>query len=145
MKLSTFFELQEFLPERFYLNLMKWHDVATFIRITTQKPVIINNWHVGGRFNERGFRMPDSSTGAPGSQHRMMNAIDINIGNWEVTKMFDFVENYAFQLYRLGVRRVEHPSETPGWLHLDGKEHGKNGIQVIGKNKIYGIIPLKNE
>lgn len=42
------------------------------------KPIIINNWHMGGNLSLCGFRPPDSGVGAKYSQHRLANAVDMH-------------------------------------------------------------------
>ena len=49
------------------------------IRQRYQKPVIVNNWSMGGVLQERGFRSPSSETGAEFSDHKRGDAIDFNV------------------------------------------------------------------
>ncbi|MCX7848124.1 MAG: D-Ala-D-Ala carboxypeptidase family metallohydrolase [bacterium] len=142
MKLNEYFDLREFLSPAAWNNLQRMLAIVTYIREKSGQPVIINNWHRGGSFTQRGLRLPDTEVGAPGSQHRLFNAVDINIGNWPAVRMHEFVRTYAMQLYTLGLRRVEDISVAPTWLHLDGKEHGERCIQVINRASVTDRYPL---
>jgi hypothetical protein len=43
------------------------------------KPITINNWQSNGQFKLRGFRPPDTATGAKWSQHKFGRAADMDI------------------------------------------------------------------
>jgi len=131
IKLSENFYLDEFLDPDSHEGLEKGLAIAQFLRETTGLPVTINNWSSGGQYKYSGFRPPQCTIGSPTSEHRKLNANDYKIGNWTGSQMQDFVRKHATQLFVLGVRRMEHISLTPTWLHLDCKEHGENCIKII--------------
>lgn len=142
---SEFFFLDEFLDKESYSNLLKLIQIAEFIRKDTGKPVLINNYNSGGSLGLRGFRPMNCNVGAPMSQHKFMNAIDINIGGMSNKEMFEYVKSKANNLYDLGLRRVEDISITPTWLHLDCKEHNEMAILIVDKVKVTGkILIIKN-
>jgi hypothetical protein len=142
IKLSDNFSLDEFVSREFYEGLQRMVNIAQFIRNKTGLSLTINNWWHKGSFNNRGHRMPNSTVGSPTSEHRMMNGCDFNIGNWTGKQMCDWVEDNAKELYDLGVRRMEDPSITTTWLHLDCKEHGLKCIRVIDLKKVTKTIPV---
>jgi len=68
MKVSKSFRLEEFVPKEIYEKYKDqsiWFsrpeviNLAQVIRDYFGRPMTINNWHSGGKFNERGFRLPD--------------------------------------------------------------------------------------
>lgn len=142
IRVNDLFFLDEFLDRRSYSNLLKLIDIASFIRRNTNLPVIINNYNSGGSLGFRGFRPIDCNIGASMSQHKYMNAIDINIGKMSPVEMFEYVKSNARDLYNLGLRRVEDISITPTWLHLDCKEHNENAILVIDRTSVKSRINI---
>ena len=52
---------------------------ADQIRKRYNRSMIINDWHMGGVLENRGFREPDCKTGAFLSDHKFGGAIDFNI------------------------------------------------------------------
>jgi hypothetical protein len=116
-------KLSDYQDERIPV-LMQW------IRTNTGLSVTLNNWINGGPFDERGVRMPNTSTGASRSRHkfeknlsgkiiRKSDGIDSQIGTMNGKQMFEWAEKNKIALFGLGVRCIEHYSFTPGWLHLD--------------------------
>jgi hypothetical protein len=142
ISLAPNFFLDEVVSAVTYQKLKVLMTVLQFIRDTTGLSVVVNNWWSGGQFNWRGLRTADTTQGSPGSEHRNFGAFDANIGRMTGQQMFDWVRANAKALYALGVRRVEDPSLTPNWLHLDGKEHGQKGILIILKTGTNGLIPV---
>ena len=142
ISVSDNFFLDEFLGAITYVNLKALVAIAQFIREKSGLPVVINNWWAGGKFNWRGLRTADTTQGAPLSQHRRFAAIDINIGNMTGAQMAAWVRANAAELYRLGVRRIEHDSLTPTLLHLDLHEHGQKCIQVVLLKGLHSTIPI---
>jgi hypothetical protein len=142
IKLSDNFHLDEFVPREFYVNLERQVNITQFIRTRTGLPVTVNNWWGGGRLQERGLRMPNSTVGGALSQHRLMNAGDISIGNWTGKQMYDFVVENARALFNLGVRRIETHTLTPTWLHLDCKPHNERAILVLDLTRVIDRIPV---
>ena len=65
-KMSNF-QTYELLPKEIYTIYgeagLRWLDpkiigVLEFVRSTFGKPVIVNDWYMGGQFNERSIRIP---------------------------------------------------------------------------------------
>lgn len=59
-----------------------------------------------------GFRLPDSATGKPKSQHKRAHALDVYDPRGELDELLTDEVLAAHGLYR------EHPNATPGWCHL---------------------------
>lgn len=138
--LSEHFDLQEFIPRLIwngYKEKSIWFinpkivALAEFVRKYFDAPVIINNWHTGGQFNERGYRVPMSNVGAKFSQHKLGNAIDINVKGLaagEVSKRI--IKDYAlFKVH--GLTTIENPEATPTWTHLDVRWHGGEDLLIV--------------
>lgn len=142
MQLNEYFSLEELISEQAYRDLMRLLDIATWIRRETGLPVVINNWHRGGRLHQRGLRLPYNEAGSPRSEHRNLRALDLNIGAWSGARMFNWAAQNAEALYRLGVRRLEHPEDAPTWLHLDLREHGRRSLQIIRPRGVAGEIKV---
>lgn len=94
------------------------------------KPVIVNNWHIGGSFHDRGFRPAGSTTGAPYSQHRLGRAIDFHIPGLTPDEI------------RLVILRRQHDIQglmhitamedgTPTWVHIDSRNIPNTNIHVF--------------
>ena len=91
-RLNAFFVPQEFLPPEIYksnINIWRFIDnkcveIAYRIRLRYNKPVTINNWHLGGKFRYSGYRPPDCPIGAKYSAHKIGKAIDIKILGFEL-------------------------------------------------------------
>jgi hypothetical protein len=65
-----------------------------------------------GGDGDGGFRLPDSTTGAPGSQHRKAHAVDVYDPKNELDNLLTDIILAEYGLYR------EHPDSTLGWCHL---------------------------
>jgi len=128
MPLSKHFVIQEFVPKGIYdsfgdkstwfidPNLIK---LAEVIREHFGKPMTINNWHTGGQFFERGFRVPESTTGARYSQHRFGRAIDFNVEGLAAHEVYLEILNNE-SLFRLaGLSAMENIEFTKTWTHVD--------------------------
>lgn len=139
-KVSANFVLQEFVPKELFQQFgvkSIWFidrpiiNVAELIRTRFGKPVTINNWHTGGNLNNRGFRMPDSSTGGKLSQHKFGRAIDVSVTGIQVHELFkDIKDNY--DIYnKVGLTTVEDIQFTPTWLHCDCRITNMTGLNIV--------------
>lgn len=141
IKVSENFFVDEFCSKEIHdliengeAKLSDYQDVripvlVQWIRNQVGRSVNINNWINGGQLDERGVRMPNTSTGAPKSRHkfeekdgeviRKSDAIDIQIGTMSGREMYEWAQENKEALFGLGVRTIEHYTLTPGWLHMD--------------------------
>lgn len=168
IKVSTNFYLDEFVDPYTYFN-EKDHgrsklderiiDIAQQLRNDLGHSLRINNWwnyYVANKGKmsvskiirniERsdlskwsGYRSWRCKIGASRSAHRSGQAIDPK-GNEDT--MFNIVKNNARKYYNLGVRRLEDPKITNGWLHLDTLERNTvpNSIRVVDLRRATQII-----
>ncbi len=80
--------------------------------------IVINDYAGGGCFKNSGLR---TTFGSPGSAHRFGCGFDIKVKDREPPEVHHFIKNNERELYRIGLRRVEHVSATPTWTHIDSK------------------------
>lgn len=83
-------------------------------------------------YQSSGYRAPFCKIGAKYSAHRKGKAFDPK-GNQDV--YYRIVEENSELFYNTGLRRLEDPGITNGWLHLDTLElnHVVGKIRVIGR------------
>lgn len=114
------------------------------------KPIGINNWwkHLPddltgfnpelflnhcisiGVYVWSGFRSEFCKIGAKGSAHRKGQAED---PKGDEKAFFKIVCDNAREFYMIGLRRVENPEFTKGWLHMDTStnNHVPNRIRIV--------------
>jgi len=128
MQISNHFFIQEFVPKGVFDSFgfkSTWFIdprlivLAESIRDHFQKPITINNWHTGGKFYERGFRVPESTTGAKYSQHRFGRAIDFNVEGLEAHEVYLEILNNEVAFRLAGLTAMENIEFTKGWCHCD--------------------------
>ena len=80
-----------------------------------------------------GYRPPHCTIGAKASAHRLSKAVDPKGNQYDLAKI---VVDNAAEFYELGLRRLENPKITNGWLHMDTEaRNAKSGyIRVINLN-----------
>lgn len=140
MQLSEHFDLREFVGpsvwEKWGSKAIWFIDqrllrVAETIRRELQKPVVINDWHVGGHYRESGLRVPGDATYKQWSQHSYGRAIDVKVEHVDNFEVFKHIFDNS-DLYRsLGVGAVENPKSTPGWTHADLRYNSGQKLLVV--------------
>ncbi len=140
IKINDRFDLEEFVPPQtiklFGANAIWFVDpkiitLATAYREFFKLPVVINNWHKGGKFSYRGYRPPRVNVGAEYSQHKLGNAFDCNIGSMTEKQMFNAIkENFSF-FKEFGLTTVEDYRFTPGWLHSDIRTTNSDELLIV--------------
>jgi hypothetical protein len=112
--------------------------------------ILINNWHIGGPFQNRGLRtvtyimsqVAKKIKTAMLSQHvgGSTNAIDFNIivhykdGRRELInsdKIFDIIIASEKEFLEAGLTTLENKTMTQGWTHADCRYTGLNKIYVV--------------
>lgn len=140
MKVSNNFIIQEFVPPSIYNEWFEksiWFirpvviSFAQFIRDRYGKSVTINNWHAQGKFAERGFRMPTSSTGGKLSQHRFGNAIDFNVAGMTADEVRADILAHESEFMAAGLTTIEDGAYAPTWVHADFRTTGLPGILIV--------------
>jgi hypothetical protein len=151
MKIETYFRVQELVDKATYdqhgdgaIQLFPAEALRMLFvfRRMIDRPVTINNWHIGGRFNLSGFRPEGCMIGAKFSQHKRAMAFDVKVKNLTPRDGMLFVRQNATVLYEAGLRRVEDIRFTPTWFHIDCKPHEEKCIQVVDTQKIVERIAI---
>jgi hypothetical protein len=141
MKLSKNIWLQELVPGAIYTQ---WGNrsqmfvdprVVNFlqgIRNRFNAGVIINTWHNGGSFHNRGFRDPRTGVGGLLSQHRFGRAADLHLSSGpSVQEIYaDIMANQTWYMDQ-GITTVEEITHTPTWLHVDCRWTGEDKIRIV--------------
>lgn len=173
IKVSKNFYADEFIDPYSYLTLPDNGlslidpciiDCTQFLRVKYGKAITVNNWWAmyeqltkEGKSVEEiieiletaksirdqsGFRPAHSTVGGKGSQHRKGKASDSRGDEQELLKI---IKDNAKEFYLLGLRRIENPEITKGWLHMDTSEsnHKKGFIRVVNlRSHAYDIKAL---
>lgn len=132
MQLTKNFILQEFVSRNIYQQF--GNRAVQFLDLRTVKlaqfyvdyfghPMTVNNWNVGGQFNERGFRDPMvAKIGAPRSMHKLGKAFDGNMTEITPEEMYEEILKNQQVFYDAGLRCLEDIAFTKTWLHSDTRE-----------------------
>ena len=81
-------------------------------------PITVNNWHIGGSFQYRGFRPSDCKVGAKMSQHRFGNAFDCDIKGYTAEQARQKILANQDHLLLRSITRLEAGTS---WVHFDLK------------------------
>lgn len=140
IKVSKDFYITEFVPKEIYDQFQDkstWFinpvivAVAQFMRDRYNKSILINNWFDNGHFNYRGFRPITYEFGGKLSQHRMGNAIDLNVtGMTPDETRADIMANQKL-FFDAGLRCIENGADSPSWLHADCRNTMLTGEIII--------------
>lgn len=109
----------------FDIRLLKTIDG---IREYFRKPMVINNWHLGGKFSSRGLRTPTNTIGAPYSQHRFGRAVDFHIfgiSAEEVRK--EIIKNQNIFPFN----EITAIEKDVTWVHIDFRNIDYQGIYLF--------------
>ncbi len=139
-KVSPNFYIHEFVPGQIYRSYgvnSQWFvrpevvKLAEFYRKWFDAPVTINDWYWGGRFSERGYRVPDTTTGAKYSQHKFGAAFDCNVKGLSANEVRNEILNNQFHFMAAGLTTLEHPAYAPTWVHSDIRNTGNKDILIV--------------
>lgn len=169
IKVSKYFFLDEFVDPFTYFNEddnglskidNKLFAIADLLREKLGKPLRINNWW---SFYERnvnkgedwiikqielsdlskwsGYRSSRCKIGAKFSAHKRGFAID---PKGDEDTIFKIVKDNLKEFHSLGLRRLEDPSITNGWLHCDTMELNvaPNTIRVVDLKKVTQTLTI---
>ena len=150
MALSKNFVIQEFVYPEIYAKYgenAQWFidkrivQACQFIRDKLERSVTINDWHLGGRYEESGLRAFDTETGAKYSQHKFGAAADLKIEGFDGDEMRDVVKEYWGELKGL-ITTIEDDTDT--WLHIDCRwTFNPDALLIVpnpNKMKMRGLI-----
>ena len=140
--LNDYFDLREFVHPKIYsrygersIQFIDYRliELAVTIREYFNKPMIINNWHEGGRLKNRGLRLPNSKVGAYYSQHKFGRAIDFNIVGMTSDEVYEELLKVGFTL---GATTIEDNNFATTWTHIDIRHTGLEDRLLIVQPKI---------
>lgn len=138
--ISKHFSIEEFVPKLIFTKYgenSKWFIderviyLAEFVREWFKVPVTINNWHSGGSFQERGYRTPQSTTGASYSQHKTGRAIDFSVKGLTADQVRKEIMDYEYAFMVAGLTTLEDAAFAPTWVHADIRNTGLDTILIV--------------
>lgn len=139
-KISTNFYITEFVPQDVFVKFQEksiWFIdrriilLAEFIRSRFGKPLIINNWSSGGKYQYRGFRPRSSNIGAEFSQHRMGRAVDFNVMTKEAGEVSEEIIKNFIIYKKAGLTTIEDPLFTINWTHVDIRDTNSDELLIV--------------
>lgn len=129
MGVSKYFDIREFVPKLIwdtYGERSAWFvdprmiESMDWLRDFFGAPITVNNWHTGGRFQERGFRHPNTTTGGRLSQHRFGRACDFNVQGLTAQDVYytilDYWDDVTVKTYFTTLEDINY---TKTWTHID--------------------------
>lgn len=125
---SKWFDVREFVDLRTWNTLRERAAclidprivrICDLVRDTTQRPVIVNNWHRGGPYDSSGFRSIWDNTGGKLSQHRTGRAADLKVSGLTPLAVWQIINAHRAEFAAVGLTTIEDIKYTPTWLHLD--------------------------
>ena len=152
IKVSEHFYLDEFVSRNTYKRFGKksiWLldprliAQAEKFRIFLNTPIIINNWAVGGSYQNSGYRTPTVKVGSKYSQHRFGRAGDLKFPALvkqgmtyedirdEIRENFCELQKVTYKkggktFFAFGMSTIE--KDTPTWLHFDKRNTEQNEL-----------------
>lgn len=140
MKIRPDFDLREFVPPSVWEDFgtaSRWFldprmlDLAQFYRDYFGSAVRVNDWHYGGDFTERGFRLPDTNTGARLSQHKFGRAFDCNVKGYTPDEVRREIKQNEDLFMEEGLRALESGDIATTWVHSDIRTTDQNSILIV--------------
>lgn len=131
------FDLRELVPASVYMarGQAAWEllDARGLLVLDALRerfgPVTVNNWHLGGSYNESGLRDPVTGTGARLSQHKAGRAFDCKFQDTKPANVYAYLLKHPDEFP--GLTAVEDIDATPTWLHIDVRAADWQGIRVV--------------
>lgn len=125
LRLNKYFTIHEFVPKEYIglsnnillrminINLI---NLIYFMRERYQKPIIINNWHTGGKYNYSGVRPTGLDFSTLYSAHIFGCAADIKIEQMSPNDIRSDILKNQDEFIKEGLTVVE--KDTPTWTHV---------------------------
>jgi len=140
MQVRPDFDLREFVPpsvweafgaaSRWFLD-PRMLDLAQFYRDYFDASVTVNTWAWNGRFKERGFRLPDTNTGARLSQHKFGRAFDCNIAGMTPEEVRERIMDNEALFMDKGLTTLESGEIAKTWVHSDIRTTTQDSILIV--------------
>lgn len=144
------FIVQELVPKSVYLlrgdRAIEALDPRILIFIEQlrkhlRKPIIINNWFWGGKFQQRGLRTSDSDVYTAFSQHTFGRALDFDVVGMTPKEVHDFIIRNRNEWWCQCITFIE---TGINWNHVDCRYNEKNDLVLwdvkTKETKYYGRI-----
>lgn len=140
MQVSHDFIIQEFVPRIIWnkygdRSVMfvdpKVIDLAQLYREYFGVPVRVNDWWLGGRLQQRGYRVPNTQTGALYSQHKRGAAFDCNIEGYTAREVYNEIRANQDYFMEFGLTTLENVDHTPTWIHSDIRTWPDQGDKLV--------------
>jgi len=129
MKLNQYFQVQELVPETVFKQWgansiwfldKRLVDSLFWLRQKINVRLVVNNWVGGGDFQNRGFRLPDTTVGGKLSQHKFGRAVDFHSLDMPVPEIYKWIKkNEKDILKNTAFTTIESEQGAPTWVHLD--------------------------
>jgi hypothetical protein len=88
-------------------------------------PMLINNWHTGGPYRNRGFRRGDALVGAGYSQHKYGRAIDYSLSGYTAEEVRKIIQEHQDEFPFNEICAMELGTS---WVHNDVRLTNHSGI-----------------
>lgn len=138
MKISEHIDIEELVPkDTFMLKGIECFDLIDYriplilerIReLCGNRPLIINNWLWGGKYQYRGYRPLDCTVGARNSMHKHGMAVDFDVRFQTAEETRKIILENESELMLLGLTRMER---DVSWVHIDLKSTGLKHIKLF--------------
>lgn len=143
------FKIQEFVSKQVYEKYgnrckefidQRIIDFMDKLRDDLGKPITINDWLWGGRFQQRGLRanldqiVKDKTNKGIlyVSQHTLGKAVDFNVKGMSNREVYEYIiKNYHTNGYDKYITRMEHIDSAPTWIHVDVSNTGKQDLYIF--------------
>ena len=79
-------------------------------------PAYLNNWYWGGLRQERGYRLLNTTTGSPFSQHKFGRAFDMTFRDYSADEVR---KDILASPYSVTFQYIACVEMDVGWLHID--------------------------
>jgi len=134
MYVSKYFKIQELVSKDVYNSrgefaweLLDLELILTLdeLREILNRPITVNDWHIGGRYKDSGFRLPSFYTSMSFSQHLYGRAADIKVKGLTALQVQDFIIEAKRSNKLPHLRGLE--LDTPTWTHIDTRYTDRGG------------------
>ena len=121
------------------INFLSCHAPKMLQRIRDHlgQPITINNWHVGGGYQNSGLRLPRGDVGASLSAHRFGCAFDLKFAGISTDEVYSHIMgnqdlyNYITRIEHIEATRSKYGSLGRDWLHIECGE--RDGMIYVFK------------
>jgi hypothetical protein len=142
-KIRPDFDIREFVPPgvwREFGEKSRWLldpkmlDLAQFYRDFFGAPVYVNTWAVNWvdkNFTLRGFRPPQTTTGAHYSQHKFGRAFDCNVQKMTPDEVRGVIKDNSQKFMEEGLTTLESGEIATTWIHSDVRTTNQDDILIV--------------